>query len=43
MEARCSGTGSDSNAHSAYRDHPFFDACTDFFELYDQKCFAPAL
>lgn len=33
--------GMDRNARDAYRDHPWFDACAEFCELYDQAAFAP--
>jgi predicted HD phosphohydrolase len=34
-------TGGDRNARDRYRDHPWFDACAEFCELYDQNCFDP--
>ena len=34
--------GGDRNARDRYRDHPWFDACAEFCELYDQNCFDPA-
>jgi predicted HD phosphohydrolase len=33
--------GGDRNARDRYRDHPHFDACAEFCELYDQNCFDP--
>ena len=33
--------GGDRNARDRYRDHPQFDACAEFCELYDQNCFDP--
>jgi predicted HD phosphohydrolase len=33
--------GVDRNARDRYRDHPHFDACAEFCELYDQNCFDP--
>jgi predicted HD phosphohydrolase len=33
--------GGDRNARDRYRDHPYFDACAEFCELYDQNCFDP--
>jgi predicted HD phosphohydrolase len=35
-------SGGDRNARDRYRDHPWFDACAEFCELYDQNCFDPA-
>ena len=35
-------TGGDRNARDRYRDHPHFEACGEFCELYDQNCFDPA-
>ena len=34
--------GEDRNARDKYLDHPFYDACVEFCELYDQNCFDPA-
>jgi predicted HD phosphohydrolase len=34
-------TGGDRNARDRYRDHPWYDACAEFCELYDQNCFDP--
>ena len=34
-------TGGDRNARDRYRDHPLFEACAEFCELYDQNCFDP--
>jgi predicted HD phosphohydrolase len=34
-------TGGDRNARDRYRDHPWFDDCAEFCELYDQNCFDP--
>ena len=34
-------TGDDPDARDRYRDHPQFDACAEFCELYDQNCFDP--
>ena len=31
----------DRNARDRYRDHPWFDDCAEFCELYDQNCFDP--
>ena len=33
--------GGDRNARDRYRDHPQFDDCAEFCELYDQNCFDP--
>jgi predicted HD phosphohydrolase len=33
--------GEDRNARDKYRDHPFYDACVEFCERYDQNCFDP--
>jgi predicted HD phosphohydrolase len=33
--------GMDRNARDRYRDHPSFDACAEFCELYDQAAFEP--
>jgi predicted HD phosphohydrolase len=35
-------TGGDRNARDRYRGHPYFDACAEFCELYDQNCFDPS-
>jgi predicted HD phosphohydrolase len=35
-------TGDDPNGRDRYRDSPFFDACVEFCERYDQNCFDPA-
>jgi hypothetical protein len=32
----------DRNAREKFRDHPWFDACAEFCELYDQPAFDPA-
>ena len=34
-------TGGDRDARDRFRDHPHFDACAEFCELYDQNCFDP--
>jgi predicted HD phosphohydrolase len=34
--------GVDRNARDRFRDSPWFDACAEFCELYDQNCFDPA-
>jgi predicted HD phosphohydrolase len=34
-------TGDDPNGRDAYRDNPYFDACVEFCEQYDQNCFDP--
>jgi predicted HD phosphohydrolase len=34
-------TGGDRDARERYRGHPWFDACAEFCELYDQNCFDP--
>lgn len=34
-------TGDDPDARERYRDHPWFDECAEFCELYDQNCFDP--
>jgi predicted HD phosphohydrolase len=34
-------TGGDPNARERYRGHPWFDACAEFCERYDQNCFDP--
>jgi predicted HD phosphohydrolase len=31
----------DRNVRDRYRDSPYFDACAEFCELYDQNCFDP--
>jgi predicted HD phosphohydrolase len=33
--------GMDRNAREMFRDHPHFDACAEFCELYDQAAFDP--
>lgn len=33
--------GVDRHARDRFRDSPWFDACTEFCELYDQNCFDP--
>ncbi len=33
--------GMDRNAREKFRDHPWFDACAEFCELYDQPAFDP--
>jgi len=33
--------GGDRDARDRYRDHPSFEACAEFCELYDQNCFDP--
>ena len=35
-------TGGDRNARDRYREHPWYDACVEFCEKYDQNCFDPA-
>ena len=35
-------TGDDPNGRDRYRDSPYFDACVEFCERYDQNCFDPA-
>lgn len=35
-------TGGDRNARERYRDNPWFDACAEFCERYDQNSFDPA-
>jgi predicted HD phosphohydrolase len=32
----------DRHARERYRDHPYYQACAEFCELYDQNCFDPA-
>jgi predicted HD phosphohydrolase len=34
--------GRDDKGHLAYKDHPWFEACQRFCELYDQAAFDPA-
>jgi predicted HD phosphohydrolase len=34
--------GKDGTGHLAYRDHPWFDSCQRFVEVYDQAAFDPA-
>ena len=34
--------GGDRNASDRFRDNPYFDACAEFCELYDQSSFDPA-
>jgi predicted HD phosphohydrolase len=34
-------SGGDRNARDRYRDHPYFEACVEFCERYDQNCFDP--
>jgi predicted HD phosphohydrolase len=34
-------TGDDPNGRDLYKDHPYFDACAEFCEKYDQNCFDP--
>ncbi len=34
--------GKDRNARDRFQDSPFFDACVEFCEKYDQNCFDPA-
>ena len=33
--------GKDRNARDAYRDHPYFDACLEWCDKYDQNAFDP--
>ena len=35
-------TGGDRNARDRFRDHPYYQACVEFCERYDQNCFDPA-
>lgn len=35
-------TGGDPNARDMFKDHPYYQACVDFCEQYDQNCFDPA-
>ena len=35
-------SGGDRNARDRFRDSPWFDACAEFCERYDQNCFDPA-
>ena len=34
-------TGGDRYARDRYKDHPWYDACAEFCEKYDQNCFDP--
>lgn len=34
-------TGEDADARERWRGHPWFDACAEFCERYDQNCFDP--
>ena len=34
--------GKDANGHLAYRDHPWFESCQRFCEVYDQAAFDPS-
>jgi predicted HD phosphohydrolase len=34
-------TGGDRNARDIFKDHPYYQACVDFCEQYDQNCFDP--
>lgn len=34
-------TGGDRHARDRYKDHPYYQACVDFCEKYDQSCFDP--
>jgi predicted HD phosphohydrolase len=34
--------GGDRDARDRYRDHPWYEDCREFCELYDQNCFDPA-
>jgi len=34
--------GKDATGHLAYRDHPWFDSCQRFVEVYDQAAFDPS-
>jgi predicted HD phosphohydrolase len=34
-------TGGDRHARDRFKDHPFYDACAEFCEKYDQNCFDP--
>jgi predicted HD phosphohydrolase len=34
-------TGGDRNARDMFKEHPYYQACVDFCELYDQNCFDP--
>lgn len=33
--------GGDRDARDVHKDHPLYDACAEFCELYDQNCFDP--
>ncbi|MEM7343368.1 MAG: hypothetical protein AAF485_03935 [Chloroflexota bacterium] len=33
--------GVDPNARDRFKDHPYYDACVEFCEKYDQNCFDP--
>ena len=39
---RAHHSGGDRNARDRYLDHPWYAACAEFCELYDQNCFDPA-
>ncbi len=32
----------EANGRDRYRDHPYYDACVEFCEKYDQNCFDPS-
>ena len=34
--------GVDPNARDRFKDHPYYEACVEFCEKYDQNCFDPA-
>lgn len=34
--------GGDRHARDRFKDHPYYDACAEFCEKYDQNCFDPA-
>ncbi|HEX6386146.1 MAG TPA: HD domain-containing protein [Anaerolineae bacterium] len=34
-------TGGDRHARDRFKDHPYYDACVEFCEKYDQNCFDP--
>lgn len=34
-------TGGDRHARDRFKDHPYYDACAEFCEKYDQNCFDP--
>jgi predicted HD phosphohydrolase len=34
-------TGGDRNARDMFKEHPYYQACVDFCEQYDQNCFDP--